>query len=39
MEIEKGEILDWVVEDKYTLTLKRAARRADSSPGRRRQHA
>jgi bifunctional DNA-binding transcriptional regulator/antitoxin component of YhaV-PrlF toxin-antitoxin module len=38
MEIEKGEILDWVVEDKYTLTLKRAARRADSSPTRRRRH-
>jgi bifunctional DNA-binding transcriptional regulator/antitoxin component of YhaV-PrlF toxin-antitoxin module len=24
MEIEKGETLDWVVEDQYTLVLKRA---------------
>jgi hypothetical protein len=24
MEIEKGETIDWVVEDKYTLVLKRA---------------
>jgi hypothetical protein len=23
LEIAKGEILEWVVEDKYTLTLKR----------------
>ena len=23
MEIEKGETIDWVVEDKYTLVLKR----------------
>lgn len=23
LEITKGEILEWVVEDKYTLTLKR----------------
>jgi bifunctional DNA-binding transcriptional regulator/antitoxin component of YhaV-PrlF toxin-antitoxin module len=24
MEMEKGETLDWVVEDQYTLVLKRA---------------
>jgi len=24
LEIAKGETLEWVVEDKYTLTLKRA---------------
>ena len=24
MELEKGEIIDWVVEDKYTLVIKRA---------------
>jgi hypothetical protein len=23
LEIEKGEIIDWVVEDKYTLKIKR----------------
>ena len=39
LEIEKGEVLEWVVEDKHTLTLKRTARafrrsliRAHSSP-------
>lgn len=37
LEITKGEILEWVVEDKYTLTLKRAR----SKPGkpRREKHA
>ena len=24
LELEKGEIIDWVVEDKYTLVIKRA---------------
>ena len=24
MELEKGEIIDWVVEDKYTLVIRRA---------------
>jgi antitoxin component of MazEF toxin-antitoxin module len=38
LEIEKGEVIEWVVEDKRTLILKRAPRRADSSPTRRRQH-
>jgi bifunctional DNA-binding transcriptional regulator/antitoxin component of YhaV-PrlF toxin-antitoxin module len=38
LEIEKGEVIEWVVEDKHTLTLKRARRRADSSPTRRRGH-
>jgi len=39
LEMEKGEVIEWVVEDKHTLTVKRAPRRADSSPRRRRQHA
>jgi bifunctional DNA-binding transcriptional regulator/antitoxin component of YhaV-PrlF toxin-antitoxin module len=38
LEIEKGEVIEWVVEDKHTLILKRAPRRADSPPSRRRQH-
>ena len=28
LEIEKGELVKWVVEDKHTLTLKRMARAA-----------
>ena len=27
LEIEKGEVVEWVVEDKHTLILKRAAGR------------
>jgi bifunctional DNA-binding transcriptional regulator/antitoxin component of YhaV-PrlF toxin-antitoxin module len=37
LEIEKGEVMEWVVEDKHTLVLKRAPRRADSFPTRRRR--
>ena len=36
LEITKGEILEWVVEDKYTLTLKRT--RAQQGKPRRRKH-
>jgi bifunctional DNA-binding transcriptional regulator/antitoxin component of YhaV-PrlF toxin-antitoxin module len=39
LEIEKGEVIEWVVEDKHTLVLKRTPRPADSSSGRRRAHA
>jgi hypothetical protein len=37
LEIEKGEVVEWVVEDKHTLILKRAVgrRRATSK---RREH-
>jgi len=35
LEIEKGEVLEWVVEDKYTLTLQRA-RPAQGKPRRER---
>jgi len=37
MEMEKGETIEWVVEDKYTLVIRRvrpanATRRSGSSP-------
>jgi bifunctional DNA-binding transcriptional regulator/antitoxin component of YhaV-PrlF toxin-antitoxin module len=38
LEIAKGEVIEWVVEDKHTLVLKRAARRAEGSSLRRRSH-
>ena len=38
LEIEKGEVIDWVVEDKHTLILKRTLRRTESSPSRRPPH-
>ena len=38
LEIEKGEVIEWVVEDKHTLVLKRSPRQAESSPRRRRAH-
>jgi hypothetical protein len=37
LEMEKGEILEWIVEDKWTLTVKRRA--ADTAqPDRRDRH-
>jgi bifunctional DNA-binding transcriptional regulator/antitoxin component of YhaV-PrlF toxin-antitoxin module len=36
LEIEQGEVIEWVVEDKHTLILQRAPGRAASSPTRRR---
>ena len=38
LEIEKGEVIAWVVEDQHTIVLKRRARRPEASPVRRRQH-
>jgi hypothetical protein len=38
LEIEKGEVMEWVVEDKHTLVLKRALRRGEASSRRRGQH-
>jgi bifunctional DNA-binding transcriptional regulator/antitoxin component of YhaV-PrlF toxin-antitoxin module len=38
LEIEKGEVVEWVVEDKHTLVLKRAPRPTEASHGRRRAH-
>ena len=35
LEIEKGEVIEWVVEDKHTLTL----RRPTAALTRRRRHA
>ncbi len=31
LEIEKGEVIEWVVEDKHTLILKRAPSRSTKS--------
>ena len=39
LEIEKGEVIEWVVEEKHRLVLRRTPRRAESSPTRRREHA
>jgi antitoxin component of MazEF toxin-antitoxin module len=38
LEIEKGEVVEWVVEDKHTLILKRVPRRPVATPTRRRPH-
>jgi len=38
LEIEKGEVVEWVVEDKHTLILKRAPRRPATLATRRRPH-
>ncbi len=35
LEIEKGEVVEWVVEDKHTLVLKRAAGRRRATSKRR----
>jgi len=35
LEIEKGEVVEWVVEDKHTLILKRAAGRRKATSKRR----
>jgi bifunctional DNA-binding transcriptional regulator/antitoxin component of YhaV-PrlF toxin-antitoxin module len=37
LEIEKSEVVEWVVEDKYTLILRRTSRRSGSTPTRRRK--
>ena len=39
LEIEKGEVVEWVVEDKHTLTLKRTPQRHAATPTRRRPDA
>jgi antitoxin component of MazEF toxin-antitoxin module len=38
LEMEKGEVIEWVVEDQRTLVLRRAPRPPGSGRGRRRQH-
>jgi bifunctional DNA-binding transcriptional regulator/antitoxin component of YhaV-PrlF toxin-antitoxin module len=38
LEIDKGEVVEWVVEDKHTLILKRTPRPPAATPTRRRQH-
>ena len=38
LEIEKSEVVEWVVEDKHTLILKRGSRRPAATRSRRRRH-
>ena len=38
LEIAKGEVIEWVVEDQHTRVLKRAPRRAEAASLRRRGH-
>jgi antitoxin component of MazEF toxin-antitoxin module len=38
LEIEKGEVVEWVVEDKHTLILKRTPRRPATTLTGRRAH-
>jgi antitoxin component of MazEF toxin-antitoxin module len=38
LEIEKSEVVEWVVEDKHTLILKRSSRRPAATRSRRRRH-
>jgi antitoxin component of MazEF toxin-antitoxin module len=38
LEMEKGEVIEWVVEDKHTLTLKRTPRHPVATPTGRRAH-
>ncbi|HEV2690342.1 MAG TPA: hypothetical protein VGV35_17420 [Bryobacteraceae bacterium] len=39
LEIEKGEVVEWVVEDKHTLILKRTAAPRTTTFKRRNRHA
>lgn len=32
LELEKGEVVEWIVEDKHTLTIKRSGRARESKP-------
>lgn len=34
LELEKGERIEWIVEDKHTLTIKRAGSKRESGTGR-----
>jgi hypothetical protein len=35
LELEKGESIEWIVEDRCTLTIKRHSNSAGKTPGRR----
>jgi bifunctional DNA-binding transcriptional regulator/antitoxin component of YhaV-PrlF toxin-antitoxin module len=39
LEIEKGEVIEWVVKDKHTLVLRRPLPRRTTALNRRRQRA
>ena len=32
LELEKGEVIEWIIEDKHTLTIKRSERSRESGP-------
>lgn len=32
LELEKGEEIEWIIEDKHTLTIKRSGRARESKP-------
>ncbi|HEY6348319.1 MAG TPA: hypothetical protein VI636_02815 [Candidatus Angelobacter sp.] len=34
LELEKGEVIEWIVEDKHSLTIKRGPRRSESGAAR-----
>jgi len=34
LELEKGELIEWIIEDKHTLTIKRGRRAHPSAPAR-----
>lgn len=37
LELEKGELIEWIVEDKHTLTIKRGRRDSESGAVRRKR--
>ena len=38
LELEKGERIEWIVEDKHTLTIKRAAAQKGAAAARGKRH-
>ena len=37
MEFDKGELLEWVIQDRYTLVLSRAAKRRADRAGKKKR--
>jgi hypothetical protein len=37
-EVEKGEVIEWIIEDKHTLTIKRSRRGGESGAMRGKRH-
>lgn len=38
LELEKGEVIEWIIEDKHTLTIKRSGRGGGSQSARGKRH-